>query len=194
MVDVVITKTDQICAEISLLLQIIYVACIKKNKGREILGDSPTPDEVRLWLEWAGLRIMSLPISTKPDGFRTSMPEYLEDIRTAYGYTGIRLRIPAPSSTEIPLMDEINTLVLIIPNQLQRRVIQARALINPRSGAYMNTWTKIAHMVHLERRRVKVLHERGLGIIALGITNEQVIKIRAGIGDRKSSFGPSLST
>ena len=143
----------------------------------------PSPDEVQLWLEWSGERLMALRVSgLHPQEFRSFWPQYADDPLTAYGYTSPRLRIPPPSAAEIPLMDEIIALILIIPDPIQRQILQARSLIRPLSGTYLYSWSKIARKIHSERRRVKVLHGQGLGVIAGATPCLQVEKIRIGTG------------
>ena len=153
-----------------------------------------SPNEVRLWLEWAGERLLTLQVSgTKPQSYRSFWPDYPDDPNTAYGYTGLQLRTPSPSSPDISLMDEVLNLVLLTPIILQRRVINARALVHPLNGRHLYSWTKIAKLIHSTPWTVKDLHKRGLGIIAIKVSPSVVNHVRLELGTGTDSLpGPSL--
>lgn len=141
---------------------------------------------------------MSLKVrGTHPQEFKSSMPDYVEDSHTAYGYTASRLRPPEPSSTEIPLMDEIIDLIRLVPNPHQKKVLQLRSLVRPISGAHFFSWAKLANEMHSDHKHIKSLHRQGLRIIAHGIKEPQISHIRLGLDLRaevlENLFGPSLS-
>lgn len=163
------------------------------------MGDSPTPNEVRLWLEWAGERLMALQVSgVRPQEYRSFWPDY-PDEQTAYGYTNPEFRIPTPSSQDITLMDEIFDLVKNCSLQSTRRVLQKRALVHPISGRYKVSWTELAVYYHVDRKTVKRWHQAGLieilegvpllklGRISLSLSNNTLTKLQeSSIG--KASF------
>lgn len=140
-----------------------------------------TPGEIREWLAWAGGKLMTLEVKgTEPGGFRTFWPDYPDNRFTAYGYTGERLRPPPPGSSEIPLMDQILNLVLLVPNPTARRILNARALVHPLNGRNLYSWAKIGVLIHSDRRAVRNLHQKALEIIAAKIPSTVVRSIRAG--------------
>ena len=94
------------------------------------MKQSLSPSELQSLLEWAGQKLLSLPVpKVKPSGYQSFWPDYPDDMNTAYGYTGIRFRPPRPSSDEIPIMDEILNLILLVDDPLIRKILQSRSLI-----------------------------------------------------------------
>lgn len=137
------------------------------------------PAEVQFWLEWAGQRLLSLDVGKiKPQQYRSFWPDYPDDKYTAFGYTGSRLRPASPSANEIPLMDDILNLVLLIPDITSRRVVNARCLIHPINNRYRYSWTKIAFILHTNRHSVKVLHQKGIKYIAGRVPDGLVYRLR----------------
>lgn len=140
---------------------------------------SASPSEIQFWLEWAGARLLSIHINgTKPGQYRSFWPDYPDDAKTAYGYTNERFRIPSPNSSEISLMDEILQTILLTPVVVQRRIIGLRILIFPLSGRNLYSWTRIASIIHSERRAVKHQFEIGIKTITKNIPDEKVKNIR----------------
>jgi hypothetical protein len=142
-----------------------------------------TPQEIKHFLEWAGQRILALPArNLYPQNFRSFWPDYPDDKHTAYGYSNTKLRPPAPSKDEIPLVDEILQLVLMVPIEKQRRILNARALISPINGRYLFPWSKISVLLRSDPRTIKTLHRKGLEFIAIRVEDERVGRFRAIIG------------
>lgn len=129
----------------------------------DVQADAIAPEDIRLWLEWAGGKLLSMSIpSPAPRGMHNAWPEYADDHRRAYGYTGERLRASLPRAKEIELMDEILALPSLVTDVTIRRVLNARALVTPISQRYLYSWTKIAFMLHTDRKRIVRLHFMGL--------------------------------
>lgn len=127
----------------------------------------PSEAEVQFWLEWAGARLLSLNIrSPKPKSPGCAWPEFARNAIEAYGYSNARLRPAAPDRFEIVWMDEILTWVNLIDDPLVRRIVSSRMMVAPISDRYLFNWTRIAQLVHLDRRRVRVLHGLGLKMVA----------------------------
>lgn len=137
------------------------------------------PSEIGEWLEWAGARLLALNLpSAAPSGYKSNWPEYAPDARIAYGYSGERLRAPKVTAPEIALMDKMLALPSLVPDITLRRIIHARALVTPVGNRYLYSWTKLAQMLHTERRRVAQLHERGLIAICQRLPSEQAYVLR----------------
>jgi hypothetical protein len=138
-----------------------------------------TPEEIRQWLEWAGSKLLAMSISSpRPKGYKTAWPEYADDYKQAYGYTGERLRPPRPQSTEIALMDKLLTFPSLIVDVNTRRIVNSRSLVTPVSNRYLYSWTKLAYMLHVDRRRVIRLHYNGLLEISGKLPAEKVDILR----------------
>jgi hypothetical protein len=140
--------------------------------GSEALGkdrtkySQPTAEDIRLWLEWAGSKLLAMNIaSPAPKDSGSYWPEYRQD-NQAYGYTQNRLRAGLPNRHEIDLMDEILGLPSLVNDITIRRILNARALVTPVANRYVYSWSKIAIMIYSERRRVVRLHFIGLCEIA----------------------------
>lgn len=132
------------------------------------VAQSPAPiakgsAELCEWLEWAGSRLLALNVSSpRPASYRNFWPDIPGNAQVAYGYTAERLRPASPSSHEIVLMDTILALPSLIPDVLQRRIVASRSLVTPVSNRYLYSWTKIAALLHMERRTVTAHYLRGL--------------------------------
>lgn len=136
------------------------------------------PEEVKEWLEWGGSKLLALQVSSpKPKGPHTSWPDYADEW-TAKGWTQERLRPPTPQAKEIVLMDEILALPGLITDITVRRIVNSRALVTPVSQRYLFSWTKIAFILHTDRKRVVRLHFSGLCEIARRLPAGQAYTIR----------------
>jgi hypothetical protein len=118
-------------------------------------------------------------LGTHPDEHRTFWPDYPDDKHTAYGYTGNPIRAPAPQAAEVSLMDDILNLVHLAPNALQRRVLNARALVHPLNGRHLYSWMRIATLIHSDYYGVKTIHKRGLSMVVARAPQSIVVRARA---------------
>jgi hypothetical protein len=138
-----------------------------------------SPEELRTWLEWAGSKLLAMQISSpKPKGPHTSWPSFAQEAALAYGYTGERLRPALPRSQEIELMDKILLFPNLVTDITSRRIINSRSLVTPVSNRYLYSWSKLAFMLHMDRRRVIRLHFTGLCEIVSALPKEKVDAIR----------------
>lgn len=136
-------------------------------------------NEVQQWLEWAGCHLLAMGLSSPfPKEPNCAWPEYAQDKHLAYGYTGLRLRPALPNRFEIDLMDKILELPMLVSDIQIRRIINARALVTPVGNRYVNSWTKIAFMLHTSVPRVKRMHDKGLNEIVRKLPEEKVYTIR----------------
>lgn len=137
------------------------------------------PLEIKTWLEWAGSKLLAMHIaSPAPKGYKVAWPEYATDHKTAYGYTGNRLKAAEPRSVEIELMDKLLLFPNLISDVTIRRIVNARSLVTPVSNRYVYSWTKLGYMIHVDPRRVVRLHQKGLVEISSHLTQEKVDAIR----------------
>lgn len=150
---------------------------------------NPNPLEIQSWLEWAGGRMLAIQVhGAWPSSYRSFWPDYPDDQVTAYGYTPSRMHAPALNSSEVVLMDEILSLISLTPVILQRRILNARALVHPLNNRHLYSWATIAALIHSERRAVKLLHKKGLETIAQSVPTSALRYFRSVL-----SSGPSLS-
>lgn len=134
-----------------------------------------TPEELQLWLEWAGAKFLSLNLSSPlPRGPRVSWPAFAQNHRTAYGYTQERLRAAHVTGHEVTLMDQLLLLPGLVTNITTRRIINARILVTPVSNRYVYSWVRLAHMLHSDRRKIARLYDNGLSEIIRRLEQDKV--------------------
>ena len=132
--------------------------------------------EIQLLLEWAGTKILSLPIQKpKPKSYLNNWPDYFYDY-FPNSFSGSGLRPESPNNLEIDLIDEILTLVLLISNPLSRKIIQSRLLINPITLKHIYTWSKISQLLNLSPYVIKNQYQLGINQI---IKNSNPAKIKS---------------
>ena len=141
--------------------------------------EAPAPEEVRLWLEWGGSKLLALGISSPaPKSPHVVWPEYKTLASDAYGRTNNTLRPASPTRFEITLMDEILLLPGLIPDVLTRRIIHARALVTPVSNRYVYSWSKIATLLQSDRKAIALRHAKGLRSIVARLPPEKASALR----------------
>jgi hypothetical protein len=121
--------------------------------------------EIQSLLEWAGEKLLSLPIrNAKPQSYKNNWPEFKQLPNQDFSHKSFR---PSPpNGNEIDTLDKIFDLILILPNPTIRRIIQARSLINPISHRHLYPWLTISEFLNLDRRTVKRHYDFGLNQIA----------------------------
>ncbi len=135
--------------------------------------------EITFWLEWAGEKLLSSPISRPgPKQPRALWPDFPGDALLAYGYNNAQIRPAAPAIYELKLIDEILVLPQLISNITSRRIVYARSLRAPLTQRYIFTWSKLARNLSCDRRAVMRWYNEGVGEIARAIPSEQVRNIR----------------
>lgn len=140
---------------------------------------SPSPLEIKTWLEWAGSKLLAMRIaSPAPREYKSFWPDYADDATQAYGYTGEKLRPAQPRSVEIELMDKLLLWPNLIDEVLIRRIINARALVTPVANRYLYSWNKLGVMIGTDPRRVVRLHKKGLIEIADKLPPEKTDVVR----------------
>lgn len=136
------------------------------------------PEMIVACLEWAGSVLLSMNIrSPKPADYKVFWPEFPSDPNEAYGYTSERLRIATPRATDIELMENIFTWLSLIDNVVARRIVCIRSLVTPVSERYVYHWSKIAILLHMDRRGVKRLHNLGIQDLSNKLTLVSVQQI-----------------
>lgn len=142
---------------------------------------TPTPDLISDWLEWAGVRLLAQPTNKiKPAGPKVIWPDFAQEVFQVLDFrSGNLLRASPPSAPEIPIMEEILLLPNLCAKVETRRILHARCLLNPLSYRHINSWTKIARLVHSNRESVRLDHQKGLLEVARKIPPPKVCRISA---------------
>jgi hypothetical protein len=120
-------------------------------------------------LEEAGRTLLALPHTGYTTRLKTSA---IEIIRSAIegdscANVGGRLRPAVPSSAGITRMDEALAWIPLIPldRYVLRRIVGARALINPLTDRYLYPWRKLGTLVGADHKAVQRWHGQGIGLI-----------------------------
>jgi hypothetical protein len=144
-------------------------------------GTRVAPDLISNWLEWAGTRLLASPSTKiKPAGPKVIWPDYALDVYQVLDFRkGLAMRAPAPSASEIPVMEEILLLPNLCSEVRTRRVLHARCLLNPITYRNINSWSKIALLVHSNRETVRLLHQKGLEEVSRKVAYPTVCRISA---------------
>lgn len=138
-------------------------------------ADRLSPELLSDWLSWAGARLLAMPSGRiKPAEPRACWPDYGTDVFQVLEFRAkLKIRVPAPSKDEIPIMDEI----LLFPNLCsfigRRRVLHLRLLTNPVSLRPINSWEKISEKLNTSPERVKRWHTSGIEEVLFKLPEER---------------------
>lgn len=137
-------------------------------------------DEIITWLEWAGAKLIAMPGRRVRPAEPTSLwVDYVQDIRNTDEFRQrLSIRAMAPSAEEITVMDAILPLPSICAEHTTRRVIHARSLVHPVNNRHLYRWTRIAKLLHTDRRTVRRWHHAGIDEIARKIEPDIVHTLR----------------
>jgi hypothetical protein len=140
-----------------------------------------TPQELQVWLEWAGARLIAMPgPRIGPADIKVIWPEYSQEKFEILDFRNMTpLRAPGPSKDEIPIMEEILTLPALCSDPLKRRVLHSRALIHPVNSRHLYSWRKIALLLGRDAKTIKTWHTFALSEVCRRATNGSVCRIYA---------------
>lgn len=144
------------------------------------IGDGHVaPEELRTWLEWAGMRLIALPGGrTGPRDRGTFWPDFSQDEWEVLQFRqGIPLRAAAPSPAEISLMEFILDFPSLCAHEPTRRVLHCRALIHPVKYRPLWRWQRIADLLEVKIYTVKAWHKAGLVEIARKLPTEAIERV-----------------
>ena len=127
------------------------------------------------------MRLVAMPSGRIfPSEYRSFWPDYsLDRFQVLENRPPLSVRAAAPSSQEIPIVDEILLLPNLISWETKRKIVHARLLVHPLRGNYLNSWTKISKLLKKDRRVVKTWHGQGIQEIVDKIEPEKVCHISA---------------
>ena len=122
-------------------------------------------------LEEAGATLLALPARGARTGFSTASWPAVHETIDAYGWSGTRLRPVLPSAQAISRMDEALGWIRLIPqeNYVLRRIVGARALVNPISGRHLFSWRRLGGLLGADGRAIQRWHGKGIAMIVAAL-------------------------
>jgi hypothetical protein len=124
-------------------------------------------------LEEAGRTLLALPHTGYTTRLRLSA---IEVVRSAIegdytGNVGARLRPAVPPSASITRMDESLGWIPLIPldRYVLRRIVGARALINPLTDRHLYPWRRLGTLVGADHKAVQRWHAQGVDLIVAAL-------------------------
>jgi hypothetical protein len=120
-------------------------------------------------LEEAGRTLLALPWSGYSTGMRTNAATLIRHMIEAEGGEPVasRARPPVPSAAGITRMDEALAWIPLIPRDrsVLRRIVGARALINPLTDRHLYPWRRLGTMLGADHKAVQRWHAQGVDMI-----------------------------
>ncbi len=127
-----------------------------------------TKEDIQALLEWAGIKLLSMPISgVGPKRFKSNWPDYFQDNKNIFNISSRPFRPVPPNGYEIDTLDKIFDLITLVDSPLHRRILQSRSLIVPLSGRNLYSWMDLATLLDLDRRTVKRYYFTALNQIVI---------------------------
>lgn len=124
-------------------------------------------------LEEAGRTLLALPPGGYSTGLRTNTATLVRRmIEAGEGdATPGRLHPPVPSAAGITRMDEALGWITLIPldRSVIRRIVGARALVNPMTERYLYTWRRLGTMLGADHKAVQRWHTQGVEMIVAAL-------------------------
>lgn len=117
-------------------------------------------------LEAAGATLLAMRCASPfPASYRSGMPDVLQEAIDAYGWTPEKMRPAIPGSAEIDAMDRTLAWLGHIDRPVLRRIVAARALVNPITGLHVVHWMRLAVVIHTDNRTLHRWHAAGIAAI-----------------------------
>lgn len=125
-----------------------------------------TNNDIKLILEWAGMRLLSLPRQyLGPRSTHSSWPH----IPTT-NHLSDKLKFNV-NPIDIDQIDTIYELINLVPDSISRRILQSRSLITPYNHRYLITWSRLSRLLDLDRRQIQSIHSNSLSFIRQHISS-----------------------
>ncbi len=146
----------------------IHAAPLPRTITPHPWGIDPNPAE---WLvarlEEAGATLLALPRSGYTTALRTTRLDTLAEPSGTSADQGGRLRPAMPTSAAITRMDEAFAWLQLIPadRYLLRRILGARALLNPITGKHQHSWRRLGTLLGADHRAIQRWHAEGIALI-----------------------------
>jgi hypothetical protein len=124
-------------------------------------------------LEEAGRILLSLPPGGFSPGLRMNVTSLLRHMIEAGEAEALpaRLHPPVPSAAGITRMDEALGWIPLIPRDrfVLRRIVGARALVNPMTDRYLYTWRRLGTMLGADHKAIQRWHAQGVEMIVAAL-------------------------
>ena len=122
-------------------------------------------------LEEAGRTLLAMPHTGPSPRLRTSVLNVVHSAIEGYGWEGGRLRPAYPDSAHVTRMDEALGWISRIPvdRYVLRRIVGARALINPTTDRHLFPWRKLGAALGADHKAVQRWHAQGIDIIVASL-------------------------
>ena len=130
-------------------------------------GADATAKWVLARLEEAGATLLALPNTGPSTRLVQSGLEWVRDAAESYGHSRAQLRPAIPSAAQITRMDQALGWIPRVPGDryVLRRVVGARALVNPMTGRYLYSWRRLGKAVGADHKAVQRWHAQGIDTI-----------------------------
>lgn len=149
-----------------------------------------TPSVLNEWLEWAGARLIAMPGPREgPKPLRAAKWPFeydQEKFQVLEFRKGLAARMMAPTAKEIPVMDDILSLVNVCSIKDARRVIHYRLLMHPIKNTHLYRWPLVSEKVKINVSGVKRLHREGLQEICKKVQHQPIERIFLFLGSSLS--------
>lgn len=122
-------------------------------------------------LEEAGRTLLALPRTGPSPRMRTSVLDAVRSAVEGYGWSEDRIRPATPDSAHVTRMDEALGWIPRIPldRYVLRRIVGARALIDPRTDRHLYPWRRLAAALGADHKAVQRWHAQGIAIIVASL-------------------------
>jgi hypothetical protein len=129
-------------------------------------------DYVVARLEEAGRTLMALPHSGPSTKMRVSVLNVLNEAIEGDDKSDRRVRPAYPGSAQITRMDEALGWISLIPRDryVLRRIVGARALIDPTTDRNLYPWRKLAKTLGADHKAVQRWHTQGISLIVAALS------------------------
>lgn len=113
-------------------------------------------------LEEAGATLLALPSCGPTTALRTQQLEVVRDAMEAYGWTGERVRPATPSPQRVSRMDEALSWIALLDTVVERRIVGARALVDPMRDRHVFSWRRLGDLIGADHKTVQSWHSRAI--------------------------------
>ena len=146
--------------------------------GATPMSNPHTPDGMPATAEWvlarleeAGATLLSMPNTGHSTRLRMGTLRPLPDAVDALHAAPGPVRAPVPSAASVDRMDQAFIWVSLIPEAkfILRRVVHARALVNPLTGKHLFAWRRLAATVGADHKAVQRWHAQGIDVIVAAL-------------------------
>lgn len=134
-------------------------------------GGPATAEWIIARLEEAGATLLSLPHTGYSTRLRVGALRPVPCAEDMLHASPNRPRAPVPSAAGVDRMDQALAWVPLIPESriVLRRIVHARALVNPLTGKHLFAWRRLAVEVGADHKAVQRWHAQGVDVIVAAL-------------------------